>query len=71
MVHYVGILDGSEDRWGIRIPDLPGSHGVGSTAEAAIEDAISAAREWAEHRKSKGATMPASRPLNQMANWIR
>jgi predicted RNase H-like HicB family nuclease len=66
MVHYVGILDGSEDSWGIRIPDLPGCHGGGGTAEAAIEDAISAAREWAEHRKAKGAAMPASRPLNQI-----
>jgi predicted RNase H-like HicB family nuclease len=66
MVHYVGILDGSEDSWGIRIPDLPGCHGGGSTAEAAIGDAISAAREWAEHRKAKGAAMPASRPLNEI-----
>jgi predicted RNase H-like HicB family nuclease len=64
--HYVGILDGSGDTWGVRIPDLPGCHGGGETAEAAIADAISAAREWAEHRNAKGAVMPASRPLRQI-----
>ncbi len=66
MPHYVGILDGSGDTWGVRIPDLPGCHGGGETAEAAIADAISAAREWAEHRNAKGAVMPASRPLRQI-----
>jgi predicted RNase H-like HicB family nuclease len=66
MVRYVGVLDGSGDTWGIRIPDLPGCHGGGDTAEAAIEDATSAAREWAEHRKAKGATLPAARLLGQI-----
>jgi predicted RNase H-like HicB family nuclease len=64
MIHYVGVLDGSGDTWGIRIPDLPGCHGGGETAEAAIADAISAAREWAEHRKARGSAMPASRALD-------
>ena len=44
----------------------PGCHGGGDTAEAAIADAISAAREWAEHRSAKGAAMPAPRPLRQI-----
>jgi predicted RNase H-like HicB family nuclease len=66
MPHYVGILDGSGDTWGVRIPDLPGCHGGGDTAEAAIADAISAAREWAEHRSAKGGVMPASRPVGQI-----
>jgi predicted RNase H-like HicB family nuclease len=47
MVYYVGILDGEGDVWGVRIPDLPGCVGGGASPEAAIEDAISAAREWA------------------------
>eukprot|EP01037_Dinobryon_pediforme_P029075 gene29075-32589_t len=38
MVHYVGIIDGSDDVWGVRVPDFPGCHGGGATAEAAIED---------------------------------
>ena len=66
MPHYVGILDGTGDTWGVRVPDLPGCHGGGDTAEAAIADAISAAREWGEHRNAKGAAMPASRPFSQI-----
>jgi predicted RNase H-like HicB family nuclease len=66
MTHYVGILDGSGDIWGVRVPDLPGCHGGGNTAEAAITDAISAAREWAEHRNAKGVALPVSRPLREI-----
>jgi predicted RNase H-like HicB family nuclease len=66
MIHYVGILDGSGETWGVRIPDLPGCHGGGETPEAAIADATSAARDWAEHRNAKGASLPASRPLSQI-----
>lgn len=43
---YYGILDGSGDVWGVRIPDLPGCHGGGETAEAAMADAMTAAAEW-------------------------
>jgi predicted RNase H-like HicB family nuclease len=64
--HYVGILDGSGDTWGVRVPDLPGCHGAGDTAEAAIADAVSAVREWAEHRNAKGAAMPSARLLSQI-----
>jgi predicted RNase H-like HicB family nuclease len=66
VAHYVDILDGAEGVWGVRVPDLPGCHGGGETAEAAIADAISAAREWAEHRRTKGGTMPTARPLRQI-----
>jgi hypothetical protein len=45
-MYYVGILDGGGDVWGVRIPDVPGCHGGGATPEAAIEDAISALRDW-------------------------
>ena len=43
---YYGILDGSGDVWGVRIPDLPGCHGGGATADAAMADAMTAAAEW-------------------------
>jgi predicted RNase H-like HicB family nuclease len=66
MMRYVGILDGSSETWGVRIPDLPGCHGAGDNPEAAITDATSAAREWAVHRKTRGATLPAARPLSQI-----
>lgn len=58
--HY-GILDGSETVRGVRIPDLPGVHGSGPTPEAAIEDAISAAREWIAHHGAKGLQIPTPR----------
>ena len=63
MPHYIGILDGSGDVWGVRIPDLPGCNGGGSTPEAAISDAVSAAREWAEHQRGKGNALPTPRPI--------
>jgi predicted RNase H-like HicB family nuclease len=66
MTRYVGILDGGDDAWGVRVPDLPGCHGGGATAEAAIADAVSAAREWAEHRHEKGAALPSARPLSEI-----
>ena len=50
MTAYIGILDGKAKAWGVRIPDLPGCYGAGATAEAAIADAASAAREWIAHR---------------------
>lgn len=66
MLHFVGILDGSGDVWGVRIPDLPGCHGGGPTADSAIADATSAAREWAEHGGSKGQVVPAPRQISQI-----
>ena len=66
MEPYAGILDGSGDVWGVRIPDLPGCHGSGTSPEAAIADAASAARAWAEHIIGKGYDVPAARPLTQI-----
>jgi predicted RNase H-like HicB family nuclease len=45
---FVGILDGSNGVWGVRIPDVPGCHGGGATPEEAIADAISALSEMAD-----------------------
>jgi predicted RNase H-like HicB family nuclease len=66
MVHYVGILDGDDDVWGVRIPDLPGCHGGGATAEEAIRDAASAAREWVGHMGAKSVPLPRARTLGQI-----
>ena len=54
MTQYVGVLDGGGKAFGVRIPDLPGCYGGGASAEAAIADAMSAAREWLGHREKKG-----------------
>jgi predicted RNase H-like HicB family nuclease len=66
MAQFYGIMDGSGDNWGIRIPDLPGCHGGGDTPAAALADAISAAREWAEHRAGKGFALPSPTPLDRI-----
>jgi predicted RNase H-like HicB family nuclease len=63
MAHYVGILEGEGDVWSIRIPDLPGCHGGGDSPEAAIADAISAAREWATDVAGDGHPVPTPRSV--------
>lgn len=63
MMHYVGILDGADDVWGVRVPDLPGCHGGGASPEEAIADATSAVREWAEARMAKHLPLPAARTV--------
>jgi predicted RNase H-like HicB family nuclease len=66
MTHYVGILDGSGKTYGVRVPDLPGCYGAGPTPEAAIADAMSAAREWLSHRETKNEAVPPARTMAQM-----
>ncbi|ODT31694.1 MAG: DNA-binding protein [Kaistia sp. SCN 65-12] len=66
MLHYVGILDGSGDVWGVRVPDLPGCHGGGATPEDAIVDATSAVREWAEMYAAKSSPPPAARTVAEL-----
>ena len=66
MTNYVGVLDGGGKTWGVRIPDLPGCYGGGASAEAAIEDAASAAREWLAQQLSKGLAQPKARNLAAM-----
>ena len=67
MTQYVGVLDGSGKTFGVRIPDLPGCYGGGKTAEEAISDAMSAAREWLAHHLKKGGALPKPRSLSQIA----
>ncbi|TIO09823.1 type II toxin-antitoxin system HicB family antitoxin [Mesorhizobium sp.] len=66
MTHYVGILDGADDVWGVRVPDLPGCHGGGASPEEAIADATSAVREWAEARMAKHLPLPGSRTVTDL-----
>ncbi|RWP43184.1 MAG: ribbon-helix-helix protein, CopG family [Mesorhizobium sp.] len=63
MTDYVGILDGADDVWGVRVPDLPGCHGGGASPEEAIADATSAVREWAEARMAKHLPLPDARTV--------
>ena len=66
MTQYVGILDGNGKTYGVRIPDLPGCYGAGRSPEAALTDAMSAAREWLAHRATKGETLPKPRTMAQI-----
>jgi predicted RNase H-like HicB family nuclease len=61
MTDYVGIIDQSDGNWGVRIPDLPGCYGAGDSADGAIRDAASAAREWIMHQAGEGLERPAPR----------
>ena len=61
MADYVGIIDQGDGAWGVRIPDLPGCYGAGASAEDAIRDAASAAREWIEHQTGRARAAPKIR----------
>ncbi|TGQ67671.1 ribbon-helix-helix protein, CopG family [Mesorhizobium sp. M00.F.Ca.ET.186.01.1.1] len=63
MTHYVGILDGADNVWGVRVPDLPGCYGGGASPEEAIADVTSAMREWVEARMAKTASLPEARTV--------
>jgi predicted RNase H-like HicB family nuclease len=66
MAQFYGVMDGSGDNWGVRVPDLPGCFGGGRCPGEALADAISAAREWAEHRAGKGFLLPAPSSLDRI-----
>ena len=66
MTSYVGILDGSDNVWGVRIPDVPGCHGGGPTPEAALADAISALREVAAYYIDRDMPVPAARGMAEV-----
>lgn len=58
---YVGVVDGSDGVWGVRIPDLPGCHGAGGNRDEAIADAGKAAAEWIAHQRAAGVAIPDPR----------
>jgi predicted RNase H-like HicB family nuclease len=66
VVQYVGILDGNGKVWGVRVPDLPGCHGGGSTPEEAIADAISALSEYAAEFQKRKEVLPKPRKLKEI-----
>jgi predicted RNase H-like HicB family nuclease len=64
--YYIGILDGHGDVWGVTIPDFPGCHGGGPSAEAAIADAIGALRVFAGMMAADGEPIPKPRTFEQL-----
>jgi predicted RNase H-like HicB family nuclease len=65
---YVGILEGDGDAWSIRIPDIPGCHGGGTTPEAAIADTMSALRFVATDMAADGQAVPSPRSVKEVTS---
>lgn len=63
---YIGILDCTEGAWGVRIPDLPGCYGAGSSHEEAMIDAAEAVLAWIEHQRARGVAMPIARNVDAL-----
>ena len=59
MDYYVGILEGDGNNWGVRIPDIDGCVGAGTSAEAAIADATIALRDVIAYKRGGGHPAPA------------
>jgi len=66
MTYYVGVLDGGDEVWGVRIPDIPGCVGGGETPEAAIADAAEALRDVAAHRRDGGFALPQPSSMTEI-----
>ncbi len=66
MTYYVGVLDGGDEVWGVRIPDIPGCVGGGETPEAAIADAAEALRDVAAHRRDGGFALPEPSSMTEI-----
>jgi len=66
LAHYFGIIDQSDGNWGVRFPDSPGGYGAGASADAALRDAASAAREWIAHQEGAGVAAPKPRSLDEI-----
>jgi predicted RNase H-like HicB family nuclease len=58
VAHYVGILDGSGDVWGVRYPDVPGCVGAGTSPEEAIADATVALGEVMDFKRRERCDLP-------------
>lgn len=65
-MHFVGVLDGGGNLWGVRVPDLPGCVGAGSTPEEALADAAKALRDVIAHKRGGGFEAPRARSLDEI-----
>ncbi len=66
MIHFVGILDGADDVWGVRFPDVPGCVGGGASPEAAIEDATIALRDVMAYKRGEQFEVPQPRTVAEV-----
>jgi predicted RNase H-like HicB family nuclease len=63
---FIGILDGGDDVWGVRVPDIDGCVGGGATPEAAIADAIRALRDVLGYKRSSGTKLPRASSIAEI-----
>ena len=56
--NYIGILDGNDNVWGVRLPDIEGCVGGGGSPEVAIADVTQALRHVLAHKQSSGLAFP-------------
>jgi predicted RNase H-like HicB family nuclease len=70
MAYYVGIVDGSKNVWGARLPDFPGCHGGGASPKAAVDDLVRALREFAADMIADGEALPEPTDLGQVLQDI-
>ena len=64
--NYVGILDGSKNVWGVRLPDIDGCVGGGPTPEAAIADVTQALRDVLSHLQVNGIAFPKASSITEI-----
>ncbi|MCW5729426.1 MAG: type II toxin-antitoxin system HicB family antitoxin [Alphaproteobacteria bacterium] len=63
-VHYVAVIERSDDGYCVFFPDLPGCTSAGDTIEQAIRNAEEAARDHAALTIEAGERLPAPRPAD-------
>lgn len=66
MARYIALIDGEAGNYGIIIPDLPGCTAMGKTTDEALQNAISAARDWAADAVASGEALPQARSLEAL-----
>jgi predicted RNase H-like HicB family nuclease len=70
MAYYVGIVDGSKNVWGARLPDFPGCHGGGASPKEAVDDLVRALREFAVDMIADGEALPEPTDLGKILDDI-
>jgi len=65
-MNFVGILDGGDETWGVRFPDLDDCVGVGSSPDEAIAAATEALRDVLAHKSGGGHDLPKARSLAEV-----
>jgi HicB_like antitoxin of bacterial toxin-antitoxin system len=66
MERYIGIIDGSNDVWGVRFPDIDGCVGAGATPGDAILDATAALHDVLIYKTASGYALPHASTLSEV-----